>query len=78
MLTQLEEDELKGTGYDLDDLDSMIKELSSPLDLQANIDLDKKVNVRDQLRNIPLDVIYTLQPMDVCMFLAHDCGWKIG
>tara|TARA_Y100000004_G_scaffold173473_1_gene211380 strand:- start:6086 stop:7354 length:1269 start_codon:yes stop_codon:yes gene_type:complete len=79
MLTQLaEEDELKGTGYDLDDLDSMIKELSSPLDLQANIDLDKKVNVRDQLRNLPLDVIYTLQPMDVSMFLAHDCGWKIG
>ena len=79
MLTQLaEDDELTGTGYDGDDLDAMIKELATPLDLQANIELDKKVNVREQIRNLPLDVIYTLQPMDVSMWLAFDCGWSIG
>jgi len=78
ILTEIAEtDTLLGTGFDGDDLDALIAELESPLDLDTNkkVDDDKPKNFK---RKLPLDLIYSFSPYATTTFIAKEFGWLCG
>lgn len=70
-------DTLVGTGFDGDDLDALIAELETPLDLDSNkkVDPDEKKNFK---RKLPLHLIYSFSPYATTTFIAKEFGWLAG
>ena len=67
---------LKGTGFDNDDLDALIAELDTPLDLDANKNPEGQEKINK--RTLPIDLIYSFSPYAPTMFIAKEYKWLCG